>query len=187
MGLFIPQLLDQCMALYVGLAQRLSYILAVYSHNDHYLDERQFARLIHPTLNGEPLAHKASSAINQIWYRSKAIADFVTRLKTEDPDALIVLMSDHLPAMSGTTFYDSVGYLHGQADAVHQVPAFVFDRGERVRLRIQQQYHLADLVFDLLSDGQYCQAFSCYQTRAQLTSSYYSIMSLAVKPNAATE
>jgi hypothetical protein len=159
-----------------------NYMLAVYGHNDHYLDESIFPRIIHPTLNNNALSLKASNAINQIYYRSKAISDMVNALKQQDPDALIVLMSDHLPALSGTGFYKGVGYLAGNSDANHQVPAFVFDAGERVILngKIENQYQLGDLVFDLLSKGKYCQAFDCYQSKEILKSQYFSIMSNAV-------
>jgi len=137
-----------------------NYIMASYGHFPHQLDERVRPRLLHMTSGQKD--DMLERYANQYYYRTEALARFLKQLIREDPQSLIVVVSDHLPPLSlGTRSYKKLGYLKEQPDPIHTNRLMVIDRGQ---VKVHDKLHHYDmpaLVLDYLTQGQYCREKAC--------------------------
>ena len=159
----------------------LNYVLTIYGHFPYRIDEsvRPFV-----VTADEPFGSEKELMIvmNQHYYRSKAVADYLRRLIEMDPDALIVMVSDHLPPLKGgRETYGQLGYLGGEEGADMRTLLAVLDRGRSVPVGTLNQYDIPELVYQLLAEGKYCEANPCTERSAdQLRNQYRNLMARAV-------
>jgi len=135
----------------------LNYILTIYGHFPFKIDESVRPRVIKP-LGPADADEELNILINQIYYRSEATARYIAQLTEADPDGLIILVADHLPPLrKGINEYKRLGYMAGEEDANHQTFLAVIDRGKPYKVGKQHHYDLPQLVYQLLTNDQYCE------------------------------
>ena len=135
----------------------LNYLLTIYGHFPFKIDETVRPRVIRP-LGPADADEELNILLNQIYYRSKATARYIGELTQIDPDGLIILAADHLPPLrKGINEYKRLGYMAGEEDATHQTFLAVIDRGKPYKVGKQHHYDLPKLVYQLLTDKQYCE------------------------------
>jgi len=135
----------------------LNYVLTIYGHFPFKIDESVRPRVIKP-LGPAETDEELNILLNQIYYRSEATARYVAQLTEADPDGLIILVSDHLPPLrKGINEYKRLGYMAGEEDPNHQTFLAVIDRGKPYKVGKQHHYDIPQLVYQLLSDKQYCE------------------------------
>lgn len=135
----------------------LNYILTIYGHFPFKIDDHIRPRIIKP-LGPADTDEELNILLNQIYYRSEAMARYIGELTQLDPDGLIILVADHLPPLrKGINEYERLGYMAGEEDATHQTFMAVIDKGKPYKVGKQHHYDLPKLVYQLLSDKKYCE------------------------------
>ncbi|MFW2387702.1 MAG: LTA synthase family protein [Polyangiales bacterium] len=138
----------------------LNYVVSVAGHTPFDLNTERRPAVVelpsHPPW--------VSGSLNHSYYTSVAMADYVTMIREDDPDAIVIFFSDHVPPQT-IQDYRSVNYM-GTADAppeleLFRMPLFVFDRGEPVDVGTVPDYLMPEIIINLLSDGAYCAERSC--------------------------
>ncbi|MBF0340538.1 MAG: LTA synthase family protein [Magnetococcales bacterium] len=159
----------------------LNYVLTVYGHFPFNYDNR-----VGPPLYPETgLPWDLERIVNQHYYRSKALADYLKQLLELDPESLIVLVSDHLPPLEGGfDSYDHFGYLQADLpDRFHRNRFIVFRNGKAEPHKIFYHYNIYRLILDYVTNHEYCRAQSCDfsypRPREALRDDYRIIMGLA--------
>ena len=159
----------------------LNYVLTIYGHYPYRIDE---AVRPYVAAADEPFGSNEELMIvlNQHYYRSKAVADYLERLVEMDPDSLIVMVSDHLPPLKGgRDTYARLGYLDGEEGADNRTLLAVLDRGRPVPVGRLHQYEIPELIYRSLSTGRYCERSGCAErSPEQLRKSYLQLMARAV-------
>lgn len=137
-----------------------NYMLTIYGHTPHILDSKKRPEFIE--LRSDYADDHLSRTSNQFYYRSEAIAKYVKRLISIDPDSLIILISDHVPPLrNGPNTYEALGYLDGVEDAYYHNRLAIIDKGQPRVWPLIHHYEIPALVFNYLSDGAYCQLHGC--------------------------
>lgn len=138
----------------------LNYIMTIYGHTPFRIDPERQPLVVQVQPENERLARMA----NQLYYRTQALADYVSALQTRDPDCLIVLVSDHPPPLpGGPAQYKELGFVpplshpHPSKESVTEAFLLVIDRGQVVRAPAMAHFQLRDYILDRLSDGAFCQ------------------------------
>jgi hypothetical protein len=151
----------------------LSFVMTFFGHYPFVLDPERHP----PVCPDETLAGQVANVSH---YKSKAVADYVETLEQHDPDALIVLLADHLPPMG----FGYGGYRDGDyrlcfegRDAApfwaaenaswleSRATTLVLRQARRpVSLGIIPHYLLHEEILDLLTDGAYCRATTCFRS-----------------------
>jgi phosphoglycerol transferase MdoB-like AlkP superfamily enzyme len=138
-----------------------NYVLGIYGHSPHRINEAVRPHLI-DVYGGAIATERLINYANQYYYRSGAVAEYVASLIKIDPNALIIVMSDHLPPLSGgPKHYQQLGYMDGGDDSVYYNRIYVIDKAVPVRYTAISHYDLPDLVVNILTDGDYCRSNSC--------------------------
>ncbi len=150
------------------------YALAVYGHMPHGLGDERFEKRFQ--VDGvEPDSH-LWRVLNQSYYRYLALEQYLTSMLANDPNGLVVVVSDHVPGLGGPQVWKTLDYQTAQGGSVFNVPYAVFDRGERVSVPLNYLYELPNVIFNQLTDGAYCKAFNCQLNEAELEQRYYNLM-----------
>ncbi len=170
-------LFEQSLAYYLNQKQRVSltYSMGMFGHWPHKID-----RDCHPDYLslGEGYKGKAlERAVNQYRYRTQSIAEFIPQLFEAVPDALVLIISDHLPPMTDKKdVYSSLQY-HGEKQRHPKTNVFyVFDAGRALDMSTVKNIHhyqMSDLLFDLATDGKWCRKFQCVLEKKPSTPSLY--------------
>jgi phosphoglycerol transferase MdoB-like AlkP superfamily enzyme len=147
-----------------------NYLLTIYGHTPHLLDPDKRPELIE--LRSDYPDDHLTRAINQFYYRTEAIARYVTSLIRLDPESLIILVSDHVPPLrNGPNTYEADDYLGGIEKASYYNRLAVIDRGQPTAFPVIHHYDIPALVLNLLSEGTYCQQQGCVFTDSAKASS----------------
>ncbi len=70
----------------------LNYIVTYFGHLDYPLNE---ARPNKFTVKNDP--NLVERYVNTLFYKSRELMDFYEKLRTDDPDSIVVVFGDHLP------------------------------------------------------------------------------------------
>jgi hypothetical protein len=118
-------------------------------------------------------------AANALFYTTRAVADFVETVEKEDPDAIIVVIGDHLPVLgTGWGEYRTREFRPPHvsedfwADEAATLLAMrgtilIVRRGRTtIHLGLVAHYELPEVLLDLLTNGRYCAEHSCFVTRS---------------------
>jgi phosphoglycerol transferase MdoB-like AlkP superfamily enzyme len=147
-----------------------NYILTWAGHYPFDLNPQR-----HPPLCADDkIAGKVANAAH---YASIAVADYVELIEAHDPEALILVLADHLPVLglSGAGYREADYQLafHGRELPPFWAasnPAWLESRATTLVVRMARQpvslglipHHLIpEAILDLLSDGAYCRATEC--------------------------
>ncbi|MDD2467328.1 MAG: LTA synthase family protein [Desulfobulbus sp.] len=137
-----------------------NYLLTIFGHVPHQLnkDKRPLVLKMRSTFKDQFLEWAA----NQIYYRSQAVADYVTQLMALDPQGLIILVSDHLPpGQYGLTSYQKLRYLDGSEESMHMNRIMIVEAGKVKKNVTIHHYDIPALIMDSITDGAYCREHSC--------------------------
>jgi phosphoglycerol transferase MdoB-like AlkP superfamily enzyme len=80
-----------------------NYVLTIYGHMPYRIDFKKRPKIVEMT--GENYNANLERVANQFWYRSQAVAEHVLELSKIDPESLIVIVSDHVPALAGRIYH----------------------------------------------------------------------------------
>ena len=143
----------------------LNYLVTTYGHAPFTRDARSRPMAIRILAPRSAQNKKFNDYVNQIYYRSKALAHYVRELVKMDPDALIIMVGDHAPPLpGGPEFYRQMGYLADTetTNAKHYHAFFaVLDRGQPVDVPLITHHDVLDFIINRLSDGEWCRRGHC--------------------------
>ena len=135
-----------------------NYILGVYGHSPFALEGRH---QVFDALPGDP-EPSIWRLVNQFHHRTQAVAAFVDDVFAHDPEAMVIVTSDHLPPLpSGTGGYATLGYLDGHPEPLLHNVLLVFRHGRVVSLPTLAHWMLPSLILDHISEGRFCADFPC--------------------------
>ncbi len=168
----------------------LNYVLGVYGHLPHEIDTSRHPDAV--KIEGLDSGSQVYRAIQQFYYRTGALADYVRALRQIDPESLILVTSDHLPPLdTGPITYRALGYELGAENEYSDNIWFFDGPKEPESAWPDRQYEFMDFILDVLSDGRYCLEAQCKHRVAwdpeRLTASYTQLIALGAgvaKPRA---
>lgn len=115
---------------------------------------------------GDPQLQRSA---NQFYYRSAAIADYVSAIVNRDRNSLIILVSDHVPPLQfGPNTYRDLRYLDNRADSIHLNRILITENGKVKRYAIIHHYDAPKLILTYITDGAYCRDKVCGLARNRL-------------------
>lgn len=176
----------------LGLVKRLlaekrpffNYVLTVYGHLPFHYGSR-----VGPPLFKLPnIDPELERIINQHYYRTLALAKYMHQLMALDPEALIVLISDHLPPLQGGfDAYDALGYLSKDlSDRFYRNRLLVFRGGKLEKQDLFYHFNIYRLILDFVSNQGYCRTKPCdfrYPLNKEaFRDDYHILMGLASQP-----
>lgn len=136
-----------------------NYALTMYGHSPHVLNPEKRPRVI--KLVADLKDPQLERVANQFFYRSEAIADYIEGLLAIDPTSLIIIVSDHVPALQGIPTYTKLAYLDNRPESLRLNRLIVVDNGKVVKMPIIHHYDIPALVQASLTGGEYCRQESC--------------------------
>lgn len=158
-----------------------NYLLTMYGHEPHDIDLER--RPIVLTMNAPDDDQQLLRAANQYWYRTQAIAAYIRALVKLDPHCIIIFVSDHLPPLDeGTKSYRNFRYLDNTGDSTHMNRILVVEDGEVVRYQTIHHYDIPSLIYDYLTDKQFCAQIKCELSGSEREDKYRLLISRAVSP-----
>ena len=120
-----------------------NYVIGMYGHFPYETVREEHSDVVEVEHEDERV-HKIA---NQFFYRTKALADYIKQLQEIDPDAIICIVSDHLPPI----LWDGTQY---QLDQEMNV-AILIDRKQPVDTGGKEYYKLPWLIWDRLFDREH--------------------------------
>ena len=136
-----------------------NYIIGMYGHAPHDLNNTKRPMVI--KMLGKLHDEGLEKAVNQYYYRTEAIATFVKGLIAADPKSLIILVSDHLPSLSGSQTYQELNYLGGTTEATFLNRIYIIENGRPVRKNTIHHYDIPRIILNYATRGKYCQEHAC--------------------------
>lgn len=137
-----------------------NYILSIYGHTPHYLDEAVRPKVI-KLLSGQK-DEQLERAVNQHYYRTEAIAQYVQGLLKIDPHSLIILVSDHIPPLSfGPATYKKYNYMKNIEDSIYYNRIVIIENGKTMQYNTMRHYDVPKVIANYLTDGVYCHSNQC--------------------------
>lgn len=156
-----------------------NYVLGTYGHEPHDIDTGQRPLVLSMSAPGKD--DQLLRAVNQYWYRTQAIAQYVRALTRLDPNSLIIIVSDHLPPLDrGTKSYADFRYLDDIPNSTHWNRILIVENGKVVRHKTIHHYDIPSLIYDYLTGGAFCRQAHCDLSDAERTRRYLSLMAHAV-------
>lgn len=136
-----------------------NYIMSIYGHYPYQINTEK--RPIFIEAQGVVKDDFLEHSINQYYYRTEALAEFIRGIKKVDPESLVILISDHLPGFYGPSTFEKLDYAGGDKDLLHMNRVFFFENGKAVHYDTLHHYDIPDIILNYLSDGSYCDAQDC--------------------------
>ena len=157
-----------------------NYVLGVYGHREYRLDEKRHPLIINANLNGVPVMDKYQRAVNQIYYRTKAISKYLNKLINLDHESIVIITADHLPDFHGKDFYREMGYFDGEEDNIYKSSFFLMVNGVPIKRDATHQYDIKNIIMDYITDYKYCIERTCKKSMATLEMQYKKTMAHAI-------
>ena len=162
-----------------------NYIMAIYGHTPHDLDEPLRPERLQ--LESDYQDDHLHRAANQYYYRTEAIAEYVSKLLELDSNSLIIIVSDHVPPLrNGPNTYRELAYMDNIEDSYYYNKLLIIDNGQPVVYNRMRHFDFPDVVLDFITGGQYCRVQDCphltdtpLQDRMSYLDRYYSLMAHA--------
>lgn len=155
---FYRQVLQKVKPMLHGASPIFNYVLTIFGHLDYPLNEQR-----PPVIETAVDSKLVRDYANTMYYKSRELMAFLTQLRAEDPQALIVLFGDHPPFLgpnhggfteSGLLADKRKSFEDGMFRTLVATPLVVID-GERGPLRLGEvpMYLLPGIMLDLLGDN----------------------------------
>lgn len=143
-----------------------NYVMSIYGHTPHLLDTNKRPEIIQ--LQAAYKDDHLQRAINQFYYRTEAIANYVNQLLAMDKHSLIVLVSDHVPPLrNGPNTYQALRYLDNRDQNYYYNRLAVIENGVVKQYPPMSHYELVPLILNYLSEGNYCETSRCAHLESQ--------------------
>ena len=121
-----------------------------------------------PQIEVVPQSPLLSRFANSVFYMTHAVQTYVEAVQDLDPEALIVVVGDHLPQI-GESMEELRSQLvdrHPEYPAkydpkLYETPLIVLDRGRRHAVGQLPHFLIPEVIADILSDGRFCQENRC--------------------------
>lgn len=163
----------------------MNYIMTIYGHTPHMVNEEKRPPLVQ--VSGAREDHHLLMATNQFYYRSQAIAQFVNKLRTIDPQSLIILVSDHVPPLVyGPITYRELDYMDNVENSYYHNRLMIIENGVPRKYATVHHYNIPQIVFNYLTKGGYCKTEHCAhlntryaRDKSQYLPQYYRLMAHA--------
>jgi phosphoglycerol transferase MdoB-like AlkP superfamily enzyme len=136
-----------------------NYIIGMYGHIPHDINTSKRPMVI--KMLGKHWDEGLEKSANQYYYRTEAIAAFVKGLIAKDPHSLIILVSDHLPSLSGGDTYKELNYFDGSKAATRLNRVFIVENGRPVRYSTIHHFDIPRIILNYATKGKYCQEHDC--------------------------
>lgn len=137
-----------------------NYLLTIYGHYPHLINEDKRPQAVKMVSSFKD--QHLQRAVNQMFYRSQAVAEYVNRLLELDEQSLIILVSDHLPpGQYGRKSFQKLGYLNNKQESLHMNRIMIIEDGKVKKYATMHHYDVPALVFNSLSKGAYCREHTC--------------------------
>lgn len=102
-----------------------NYVLGMYGHAPFSMNISKTPLKINVYLNKEPVSDdRIIRSVNQIYYRTQALANYIRKLNIIDPESIILITADHLPSLAGIEKFGN------QARDIRKVPFYLIKSGE---------------------------------------------------------
>lgn len=157
----------------------VNYVLGVYGHTPHIVDENRFPLKVKASIDNE-LVQRIT---NEYVYRTRALDTYLKNLISLDPDSMIMIISDHLPPLDGLRgLYQTEGFQKDMEAPLHQNLVYMIDAGQPIQFTGTHHYQLAGFALDKMTKGKYCEKAKCSVDIDDplLTAQYNEIMAFAV-------
>lgn len=139
-----------------------NYVMSIYGHLPHYMDEAVRPKFISLLSEQKQKDEQLEAAVNQHFYRTEAIADYVNGLTKIDPQSLIILVSDHLPPLSnGSETYQKFHYMKNIDNNLYYNRIVIIENGKAKQYDTMHHYDIPKLIANYLTDGNYCRSHQC--------------------------
>ena len=161
-----------------------NYMFSVWGHAFHEMTSQKRPKTIE-ILNAQELSvsEHTKLALNQEYYRIKALQNYFDNIKKSDPTALVIAFSDHRPVLDGADSYKKYGL---KTDVFHNF-IVIMDRGKYIKIgKPFPLYALPDIILDRLTNGWYCKHNKCkinLVSKERYLNQYYKIMANAMSKN----
>ena len=151
-----------------------SYIMTLYGHTPFYLVNDQKPVFEH----NSTISSALNRSLNLSAYTEQALSNYLEAIHKISPNALVLVLGDHLPPMPrGKLDYEQAGLLGAQANKLYQTPRLFMDNQARLFQNSPlKHYEFFDLILDNLQDGKLCEKQSCQHSKETLSNLYDSIM-----------
>lgn len=137
-----------------------NYVMTIYGHTPHHLDEAVRPRLIKLRANQQD--EHLERAVNQYYYRTEAIARYVQGLLKIDPHSLIILVSDHVPPLAfGSATYKKLNYMKNIENSIYYNRIVIIENGKTMQYNTMRHYDVPGIIANYLTDGVYCRNNRC--------------------------
>lgn len=162
-----------------------NYMLTIYGHTPHILDKSERPELLQ--VQSDYADDHLQRAANQYYYRTQAIAKYVNELIKIDKNSLIILVSDHVPPLrNGPNTYRNLNYIRNVENNIFYNRLLIIDNGKPVVYRDIRHFDMPDIIYNYITDGQYCRAKTCpflknepLSARQSYLDEYFSLMAHA--------
>jgi len=163
-----------------------NYIMSIYGHYPYLVNTEKRPLIIE--VKGVAKNEFLDHTVNQYYYRTEALAEFVNGIKLVDPESLVILISDHLPGLFDANTFEKLKYADGAEDRLHLNRVFFLENGQAVQYDTIHHYDIPDIIMNYLTDGSYCDTQVCQfkSPKKQVTGvghddAYMAIMANAMK------
>jgi len=137
-----------------------NYIMSIYGHTPHYMDETIRPKVI--KLLSKQKDKELELAVNQHYYRTEAIAQYVQGLLKIDPHSIIILVSDHVPPLSfGPDTYKKFRYMKNIENSIYYNRIVIIENGKTMQYDTIHHYDVPKLIANYLTNGAYCRNKQC--------------------------
>ncbi len=136
-----------------------NYVISMYGHFPHQMNAQKRPALI--DVRGAIKDGHLENCINQYYYRTQALAEFINEIKALDPESLVIFISDHLPWVYGPETYKKLGYAAGNKNFEHINRVLFFEDGRAVHYDTIHHYDIPDIILNYITGGSHCEKHAC--------------------------
>ena len=137
-----------------------NYVMTSYGHTPNIIDTVQRPEVVQ--VQSDYLDDHLQRATNQFYYRTQAIAKYVKGLIKLNKNSLIILISDHLPPLqNGINAYEELHYMDNVEDSHYYNRLMIIENGSPIVYSDMMHYDLPNVIYNYLSDGNFCRQESC--------------------------
>jgi phosphoglycerol transferase MdoB-like AlkP superfamily enzyme len=118
-----------------------NYVLGMYGHFPYETASEKYPDVIKVTHEDD----RVRKISNQFFYRTKAIANYISQLRSIDPDSIICITSDHLPPI----LWDGTQYQLEQ----YTNSAIFIDSGKVIDISGKEYFQIPWMIWKMVSRG----------------------------------
>ncbi len=152
------------------------YVVTMFGHRPYKRDLKKMPDVLTalaPKVEKKSLKERINDCVNGVYYKTQYMGEFLDALYEDDPSAVVLLFSDHLPDIC---FNLEEGIIEKEDAKLHNAPALLLKGGEYEKIEVDTLYQLHHQILTMLSKDDYS-----LPNEDQLRKSYLHVMAKAVK------